>query len=195
MITGMIVAFMVILCARIAWRKIYRFSNRTEKDVVPYLLIVDLSELSDLVDSLMEERLRYELSPEELRKVQLKRLRLLQEYIRWMRRNADILQEWGDYGFRRRRYAAEDGIRSHSLELIGACRQFRFGARAIQWRLHRLFIRMNLFPSRPVPMLSRARRIDETFDLLFAYQSIRIAAENLSRAYGEECYENLAQVL
>jgi hypothetical protein len=44
-------------------------------------------------------------------------------------------------------------------------------------------------------MLSRLRRIDESFDLLFAYQSIRVAAEYLSQAYGEDCYESLTQIL
>jgi hypothetical protein len=43
-------------------------------------------------------------------------------------------------------------------------------------------------------MLSRARQID-SFDLLFAYQAIRIAAEYLSQAYGDDCYEDLAEVL
>ena len=48
-------------------------------------------------------------TPEEFRKEQLVRLRLLQEYTRRMRHNADILQpEWGEYGFNRRRYADED---------------------------------------------------------------------------------------
>ena len=44
-------------------------------------------------------------------------------------------------------------------------------------------------------MLSHVRQVDNSFDLLFAYQGIRIAAEYLSRAYGEDCFEDLAQVL
>jgi hypothetical protein len=195
MIGGFIAAFLVIFfLVRLAWRRIYRFRNRTESDVAPFLLVVDLADLSYLVDSLTEEQLRYELSPEEFRKQQLIRLRLLQEYARWMRHNADILQEWGEYGFNRRRYADEDGIRSHSLELIKSCREFRYGARAVQLQLHLLFIRMKFFPARPAPMLSRARQVD-SFDLLFAYQGIRIAAEYLSRAYGDDCFEDLAEVL
>jgi len=193
---GFIAAFLVIFfLVRLAYRRIYRFRNRTEHDVAPFLVSVDLRELGDLVDALTEERLRYDLTPSEFRKEQLTRLRLLQEYTRWMRHNADILQEWGEYGFNRRRYAEEDGIRSHSLELIKHCRQFRFGARAVQLQLHFLFIRMKLFPARPAPMLSRTRQIDRSFDLLFAYQSIRIAAEYLSLAYGDDCYEELAEVL
>ena len=129
---GFIAAFLVIFfLVRLAWRRIYRFRNRTEDDVTPFMLRVDLAELSYLVDNLTEEQLRYELSPGEFRKEQLVRLRLLQEYTRRMRHNADILQEWGEYGFNRRRYAEEDGIRSHSLELIKNCREFRYGARSI----------------------------------------------------------------
>jgi len=192
---GFIAAFLVIFfLVRLAWRRIYRFRNRTENDVAPFLVAVDLAELSYLVDNLTEERLRYDLDPEEFRKEQLVRLRLLQEYTRWMRHNADILQEWGEYGFNRRRHAEEDGIRSHSLELIKSCREFRYGARAVQLQLHLWFIRMKLFPARPAPLLSRARQVD-SFDLLFAYQGIRIAAEYLSRAYGDDCYDDLAQVL
>jgi len=195
MIGGLIAALAIFLVLHMAYRRIYRFRNRTENDVAPFLVPVDLRELGDLVDALTEERLRYDLTPSEFRKEQLTRLRLLQEYTRWMRHNADILQEWGEYGFNRRRYAEEDGIRSHSLELIKHCRQFRFGARAVQLQLHFLFIRMKLFPASPAPMLSRTRQIDRSFDLLFAYQSIRIAAEYLSLAYGDDCYEELAEVL
>lgn len=191
---GFIAAFLVMFFLVLAWRRIYRFRNRTENDVVPFLLAVDLAELSYLVDNFTEERLRYDLNPEEFRKEQLVRLRLLQEYTRWMRHNADILQEWGEYGFNRRRYADEDGIRSHSLELIKNCREFRYGARAVQLQLHLWFIEMKLFPSRPAPMLSRARQVD-SFDLLFAYQGIRIAAEYLSRAYGDDCFADLAEAL
>jgi len=193
---GFIAAFLVIFfLVRLAWRRIYRFRNRTENDVAPFLLAVDLAELSYLVDNLTEERLRYDLDPAEFRKEQLVRLRLLQEYTRRMRHNADILQEWGEYGFNRRRYADEDGIRSHSLELIKSCREFRYGARAVQLQLHLWFIEMKLFPARPAPLLSSTRQVDGSFDLLFAYQGIRIAAEYLSRAYGDDCFEDLAEVL
>ena len=193
---GFIAAFLVVFfLARLSWRRIYRFRNRTEDDVVPFLLAVDLAELSYLVDNFTEERLRYDLTPGEFRKEQLVRLRLLQEYTRRMRHNADILQEWGEYGFNRRRYADEDGIRSHSLQLIKNCREFRYAARAVQLQLHMWFIEMKLFPARPAPMLSNVRHVDDSYDLLFAYQGIRIAAEYLSRAYGDDCFEDLAEVL
>lgn len=195
MIVGLIAALATLFVLRLAWRRIYRFRNRTENDVAPFLLAVDLAELSYLVDNLTEERLRYDLDPEEFRKEQLVRLRLLQEYTRRMRHNADILQEWGEHGFNRRRYADEDGIRSHSLELIKSCREFRYGARAVQLQLHLWFMEMKFFPARPAPLLSSTRQVDGSFDLLFAYQGIRIAAEYLSRAYGDDCYDDLAEVL
>jgi hypothetical protein len=195
MIVGIVAALATVFVLRILLRRIYRFRNRTEYDVAPFLLAVDLAELSYLVDNLTEEQLRYELSPEEFRKEQLVRLRLLQEFTRRMRHNADILQEWGEYGFDRRRYADEDGIRSHSLQLIKNCREFRYAARAVQLQLHMWFIEMKLFPARPAPMLSNVRHVDDSYDLLFAYQGIRIAAEYLSRAYGDDCYHDLAEVL
>ena len=196
---GFIAAFLVMFFLVLGWRRIYRFSNRTENDVAPFLLAIDLAELSYLVDNLTEEQLRYELEPGEFRKEQLVRLRLLQEYTRRMRHNADILQEWGEYSFNRRRYADEDGIRSQSLQLITTCREFRYGARAVQLQLHLWFIEMKLiemklFPARPAPLLSPARQVD-SFDLLFAYQGISMAAEYLSRAYGDDCYGDLAEVL
>jgi hypothetical protein len=193
---GFIAAFLVLFfLVRLAWRRVYRFRNRTEDDVTPFMLRIDLAELSYLVDNLTEEQLRYDLTPEEFRKEQLVRLRLLQEFTRRMRHNADILQEWGEYGFDRRRYADEDGIRSHSLQLIKNCREFRYAARAVQLQLHMWFIEMKLFPARPAPMLSNVRHVDDSYDLLFAYQGIRIAAEYLSRAYGDDCYQDLAEVL
>jgi hypothetical protein len=195
MIVGIVAALATLFVLRILLRRVYRFRNRTENDVVPFLLAVDLAELSYLVDNFTEERLRYDLTPGEFRKEQLVRLRLLQEYTRRMRHNADILQEWGEYGFDRRRYADEDGIRSHSLQLIKNCREFRYAARAVQLQLHMWFIEMKLFPARPAPMLSNVRHVDDSYDLLFAYQGIRIAAEYLSRAYGDDCYHDLAEVL
>jgi hypothetical protein len=195
MIVGIVAALATLFVLRILLRRVYRFRNRTENDVVPFLLAVDLAELSYLVDNFTEERLRYDLTPGEFRKEQLVRLRLLQEYTRRMRHNADILQEWGEYGFDRRRYADEDGIRSHSLQLIKNCREFRYAARAVQLQLHMWFIEMKLFPARPAPMLSHVRHVDDSSDLLFAYQGIRIAAEYLSRAYGDDCYHDLAEVL
>ncbi|HEV3316977.1 MAG TPA: hypothetical protein VG488_08420 [Candidatus Angelobacter sp.] len=195
MIAGILVTVVAVWSVRTVYRQIYRFRNRNEDDVASYLLPIDLGELSDLGDILTEEILKDELGPKEFRKAQFKRLRLLQEYTRWMRRNGDVLQEWAEYGYRRRRYAEEDGIKSCSLKLIRACRHFRFGARSIQLDLHIKFLKMKLFPSQPVPMLSKLRRIDASFDLLFAYQAIRVAAEYLSQAYGEDCYESLAQVL
>jgi hypothetical protein len=154
MIVGIVAALATVFVLRILLRRIYRFRNRTEYDVAPFLLAVDLAELSYLVDNLTEEQLRYELSPEEFRKEQLVRLRLLQEFTRRMRHNADILQEWGEYGFDRRRYADEDGIRSHSLQLIKNCREFRYAARAVQLQLH-----MWVYRNEALPGASRAHAL------------------------------------
>src|SRR5205809_3706788 len=132
MTTGFIAALLLILFLPIAYRRFTRFRNRTEDDVASYLSPIDLGELTGLVDTLTEEIMWHELEPRELREVQMNRIRLLQNYIRWMRHNGDVLQEWGDYGYNRRRFAEEDGIKSCSLDLIKACRNFRFGARSIQ---------------------------------------------------------------
>lgn len=195
MIGGILITLIIIWSLRTVYRQIYRFRNRNEHDVVSFLVPLDLGELTELVDPLTEEVLLDERGPEGFREEQFKRIRLLKEYTRWMRRNADVLQEWGEYGYRRRVHAEEDGIESSSLKLIKACRQFRFGARSAQLDLHVKFLKMKLFPSRPAPRLSKLRRIDASFDLLFAYQSIRVAAEYLSQAYGQDCYDNLADVL
>jgi hypothetical protein len=54
---------------------------------------------------------------------------------------------------------------------------------------------MKLFPAQPAPMLSEVRQLDASFDLLFAFQDVRIAAEYLAQAYGEDCFERLGPVL
>jgi len=70
MIGGLIAALAIFLVLRVAYRRVYRFRNRTEHDVAPFLVAVDLRELGDLVDALTEERLRYDLTPSEFRKEQ-----------------------------------------------------------------------------------------------------------------------------
>ena len=180
---------------KLTFRQFYRFPNRTEDDIASFLPPIDVDELFHLVDPFTEVLLRQELGPEEFRREQFKRILLLQQYIRWMRDYAEVMQEWGEYGYDRRRHATEDGIKSRSLELIKACRHFRHGARYVQRDLYIHFLKMRLFPARPAPMLSEMRKLDASFDLLFAFQDVRIAAEYLTQAYGEDCFERLGPVL
>jgi hypothetical protein len=184
-----------LYAGKLTFRQFYRFPNRTEDDIASFLPPIDVDELFHLVDPFTEERLKYKLGPEEFRRQQFKRILLLQQNICWMMAYADVMQEWGEYGYHRHRHAEEDGIKEHSQKLIKACRHFRHGARYVQRDLYIHFLKMKLFPARPAPMLSEVRQLDASFDLLFAFQDVRIAAEYLAQAYGEDCFERLGPVL
>jgi hypothetical protein len=192
------VLLFVLLClyaGKFTFRQFYRFPNRTEDDIASFIVPIEVDELFHLTDYLTEEMLQCELGHEEFRRRQFKRILQLQQNIRWMMDYADVMQEWGEYGYHRRRHAEEDGIKASSQRLIKACRHFRYGARYVQMDLYIQFLKMKLFPARPAPMLSRLRKLDASFDLLFAFQDVRIATEYLTQAYGEDCFERLGPVL
>jgi hypothetical protein len=198
----MIAEFMAVLlfvvlflyAGKFTFRQFYRFPSRTEHDIASYIAPINVDELFHLADSLTEEILRCELGPEEFRQRQFKRILLLQQNIRWMMMYADVMQEWAEHGYHRR-HAAEDGIKDRSQGLIRACRHFRYGARHVQMDLYIRFLKMRLFPSRPAPMLSEVRKLDAGFDLLYAFQDVRIAAEYLTQAYGDDCFQMLGPAL
>ena len=55
-------------------------------------------------------------------------------------------------------------------------------------------IKSVLLPAVSVPSIAILRKF-ETFDLFDAYEAMRLAAENLGAAYGDEFHQKLAQSL
>jgi hypothetical protein len=191
MIVGFVEALVVLVILRVVYRQIYHYSKSCAQDVARHFEYVDMDEVFRLTNFFDEEQLRINLGEKKFRLAQLLNTRLLQEWVRCMARNADSLQEWASNLFKKRRYADEDEVKSCSRELIKACKDFRYGSRAVQLVLHESLLKMIVFPWRPAPMLSKVRKI-EGFDLLHAYERIRTAAEDLGRACGDE---SLADIL
>lgn len=74
----------------------FRFPDRTSQDVVDFLFPVDFDKAADLLDPELEGRLRKQLSPEEFRRLQRKRIHHYMAYVKRMSHNAAVLVEWAN---------------------------------------------------------------------------------------------------
>lgn len=184
---------LAVALIHIYWR-IYRIPDRTLIDVVPYLRVVNLDAVRDLMDSTDEYYLRLNLSETQFRKAQHRRMALLLEQLGRMSYNSGILLEWARHDRQKSYESDEKPWEESSEDLVKACVHFRMGAFSIQLVVHLWMIRSALWPWRRMANISSLRQFD-TFDLFTAYESLRVAAENLSRAYGEPLHQKLVEVL
>ncbi len=191
---GFVEALIVLMILRGIYGQICHYPKGSAQDVARHFQYVDMDEVFRLTNFFDEEQSRINLGEKNFRLAQLLNTRVLQEWVRCMARNADSLQEWASNLFKRRRYADEDDVKACSRELIKACKDYRYGSRAVQLVLHESLFKMILFPWKPAPMLWKVRKI-EGFDVLRAYQRIRTAAEDLARACDDSSYESLADIL
>ena len=184
----------ILIALRAVYRRAYGFSNRTIVDVIPFLQDVSVEQLAELIDSSDERFLRSNLGEKEFKKAQLKRMRLLREYVNRMAHNSAVLLEWARSDRRKSWDSGEKEWEELSEYLVKACLHFQAGAFTIRLALHRWMIKSVLLPAVSVPNIAILRRF-ETFDLFDAYEAMKLAAENLSAAYGDEFHQKLAQSL
>jgi hypothetical protein len=171
---------------------IYRFPDRTEKQIISYLREVKLEELKDLLNLADEGYLRLNLSPEAFRKEQRHRIGLTLEYYGRMAHNAQLLQEWAANELRKSWKTRNREVIGTSRELNNVCIEFRTHALMTRIRLHLWLFRTKALPFISIPFLAEARRID-SFDLIYSYERIKQAAEKLSRTCGSSYQGQLAQ--
>jgi len=193
-LTLVLLGVSIVVAIRALYRRAYGFTNRTIVDVIPFLQEVNVEHLAELIDSAEERFLRSNLGEKEFRKAQLKRMRLLREYVNRMSHNTAVLLEWARSDRRKSWDSGEKEWEELSEHLVKACLHFQAGAFTIRLALHRWMIKSVLLPSVSVPSIAILRKF-ETFDLFDAYGAMRLAAENLSAAYGDEFHQKLAQSL
>ena len=174
------------------YRWIYRFPERTEKEIIPYLREVNLEQIKDLLNLADEGYLRLNLSPDAFRQEQRRRIDLTLEYYGRMAHNAFLVREWASTELRRSRKTRNGEVTSVSTALNNACVEFRICTFITRIRLHAWLFRIKALPFISIPFLAEARRID-SFDLIYSYERIKQEAERLSRACGSSYQDELAQ--
>jgi hypothetical protein len=164
-------------------RWIYRFPERTEKEIIPYLRGVDLEQLKDLLNLADEGYLRLNLSPVAFRQEQRRRIDLTLEYYGRMAHNSRLVQQWANTEMRKSAMTRNREAARAARELNNFCIEFRMHALMTRTRLHAWLFRIKALPFIAVPFLAQARRSD-SFDLVYSYERIKQEAEKLSRACG-----------
>lgn len=191
---AILLGLLALLVVVFLYEWIYRFSERTAHDVIPYLRSINLEEVKTLLDPANEIYLRMNSSRHEFRKAQWKRCHLALQYAGDLAHNAKVFQEWGKYERNRSRGTQDRDARRTSLDLTIACAQCRICALAIRMRIHFWMIRMAILPFSTPPTFSSLPRMGSV-ELLSYYQQIKTSAMELSQAYGENYHQKLEHVL
>lgn len=162
---------------------IYRFSDRSERQIIAYLRGVDLEGLKELLNLADEGYLRLNLSPAEFRKEQRHRIAVALECYGRMAHNSRLVQQWANTEMRKSAMTRNREVARAARELNNFCIEFRVHVLMTRMRLHVWLFRTNALPFLAVPFLAEARRHD-SFDLVCSYERIKQEAEKLSRACG-----------
>jgi hypothetical protein len=191
---AILLGLLSILVVLFLYEWVYRFSERTATDVIPYLRAINLDEVTCLFDPAAERRLRLNLSPREFKRSQWKRCHLALQYIGDLAHNAKVFQEWSRYERMRSRRTLDRETRRASLDLTIACAQCRICAIAVKMRIHLGLIRLAILPFTGAPTFNSLPRMGSV-EMVSFYQQIRTAAVALGQVYGQTYQEKLAHIL
>ena len=180
-----------IAAALAIWLMWFRFPDRTIDDVTDYLLPVDFEKAEGLLDPQTEAILRKELSPEEFRALQRKRIHHYLALVQRMAHNAAVLIEWAN---REARTAT-----GQKLEMVTKLQQV-----GVEVRLYSLFaliklrfwllIRVESWTILPAPSLDDMRQVGGVKGLE-SYDRLKTAASFLFIEMGRGHFEELLQNL
>ena len=191
---AILLGLLALLVVVFLYEWIYRFSERTAHDVIPYLRSVNLEEMKSFFDPATERFLRLNSSPQKFRRSQWKRCHLALQYISDLAHNAKVFQEWGKYERTRSHRTLDRDARRASLELTIACAQCRICAVAVRARLHFWLIKMAALPFAATPTFESLPRLG-SIEMLSFYQQIKSSAVELGQAYGDNYRQKLAHSL
>jgi hypothetical protein len=153
-----LVAVAGLLTFESLYQWIYRFPDRTERQVISYLRGVELEELKDLLNLADEGYLRLNLSPLEFRKEQRHRIAVALEYYGRMSHNSLLVQQWANAELRKSALTRNREVARASRELINFCIEFRVHALITRLKLHGWLFRTKALPFISIPFLAEARR-------------------------------------
>lgn len=190
-----------------------KFPKRTRDDVSPFLRPSDIEELEGLLDRAQEANLRFQLSPQEFRVWQRKRIHLMREYLLRMSHNALVLIEWGNMELAAVGFPADAQTRStaesntpalcrrdlerqaQAHELIQAATEFRLYSVAARLKLKMwILLRLDYWPVLPEPSVSRLKTV-LGIDAVGSYHRLKTAAGSLSMSYGYEYHRQVIERL
>jgi hypothetical protein len=175
-------------------RFIYGFSERTLRDVVPFIRRLILEDLQNLLHPEVEDHIRTTVSKQQFKRTQWKRITLTLQYLGDLGENVAIFHAWGKYERKLSIRFPDPERKQASVELITACIQTRFCVFRMRLTLHWWLIRMAFLPFLPPPSFNQLERRG-SFDVFVFYEQAKKAAGELSMAYGQQFYEELFQVL
>ena len=191
---AILLGLLTLLVIIFLYEWIYRFSERTAQDVIPYLRPISFEEIKTLLDPASERYLRLNSSAQEFKRLQWKRSHLALQYVGDLAHNAKVFQEWGKYERTRSRTTLDRETKRTSLELTIACAQCRICALAVRIRIRLWLVKMAILPFGEAPTFASLPRVGSV-ELLSYYEQIKAAAIVLSQGYGENYHQKLAHVL
>jgi len=180
-----------IAAALAIWLMWFRFPDRTIDDVTDYLLPVDFEKAESLLDPQTEAILRKELSPEEFRALQRKRIHHYLALVQRMAHNAAVLIEWANLEART--------ATGQKLEMVTKLQQVGVEVRLysllalIKLRFW-LLIRVESWKILPAPSLDDMRQVGGVKGLE-SYDRLKTAASFLFIEMGQGNFEELLQNL
>jgi hypothetical protein len=175
-------------------RFIYGFSERTLRDVIPFIRRLALEDLQNLLHPEVEDHIRATASAKHFKRTQWKRIRLTLQYLGDLGENASIFHAWGKYERKLSIRFPDKERKTAAVELITACVQSRFCVFRLRLTLHCWLIRMAFLPFLPPPSFKELEQ-KGSFDIFVVYEQVKKAAGDLSIAYGQNFYDELFHVL
>ena len=180
-----------VAAALAIWLMWFRFPDRTIDDVTDYLLPVDFEKAESLLDPQTEAILRKELSPEEFRALQRKRIHHYLALVQRMAHNAAVLIEWAN---REARTATGQKLEMVTkLQQVGVEVRFYSLLALIKLRFW-LLIRVESWKILPAPSLDDMRQVGGVKGLE-SYDRLKTAASFLFIEMGQGNFEELLQNL
>ena len=175
-------------------RYVYSFSERTLRDVIPFIRRLVLEDLQNLLHPDVEDHIRTTASRQQFKRTQWKRIKLTLQYLGDLGENAAIFYAWGKYERKLSIRFPDPERKRASVELITACVQSRFCVFRMKLVLHCWLIRMAFLPFLAPPTFKKLE-LRGSFDVFVFYDQVKKAAGELSMAYGQRFYDELFQAL
>src|SRR5882724_1606139 len=169
----------------------FRFPDRTIHDVADYLLPIDFEKAEGLLDPQTEAILRKEMTPEEFRALQRKRIHHYLAIVQRMAHNSAVLIEWANR-------EAETAV-GQKLEMVTKLQQVGVEVRlysllALVKLRFWLLIRLDSWRILSAPNLDDMRQVGGVKGLE-SYDRLKTAASFLFMEIGQGNFEELLQNL